>query len=119
MTIHVAITRAKQRAEVLKEELLYWATEIGRAEEAGVATEMQVQAIRSAVVVVASEMNGLRKMLDQDVDLTDEDADAIMDLNRHLMIISDEYEALNRRSAKLFQPGTLTEPPLPTSFEVR
>lgn len=119
MTTAVAIARTKERAGILDEELLYWATEIGRAEEAGVATEMQVQAIQSAIVLAASEIAGLRKMLDQDVDMTDTDADAIVELNRHLTTISDEYEALNQRSAKLFQPKILAEPPLPTSFEAR
>ncbi|WMT90096.1 hypothetical protein [Pelagibacterium sp. H642] len=113
------IERTKERAHVLQEELLHWAAEVGRAEEAGAANETQVQAIQSAAELARHEADGLRAVLAANVEMTDEEAEAMVKLDRELTDIASEYAQLRGRAARLYRPKELAEPPLPTSFNPR
>lgn len=113
------IDRSRARLNILQEELLYWVTEIGRAEEGGVATETQVQAIQSAAQLARREVANLRAVLQTDIEVADAEAEAIVKLNAELGEVVFEYTSLQDRAAKLFKSEDLTDPPLPTRYEPR
>lgn len=102
----LVIGHAHHCASTLGEELLFWATEIARAEQAGTATDTQLQALQSALALARSQARALRLLLGRKVELTQAQSDAIVTLDGELTDLAQEYDGLLARARVLWRAGT-------------
>ena len=87
-----AIARSNERARLASEELLYWSTEVLRAEESGDVSSSLLQATQSASALASAEQKFLRALLDHDI--SDEQAEQIYILDEQFARLADQYQRL-------------------------
>ena len=94
------IARSSERARLAREELLYWSTEVLKAEERGEVTSSLLQATQSASALASAEQKALRALLDSH-DLSDEQAEEIYRLDKEFANLAEQYRCLVVRANRL------------------